>query len=291
MTNHYKYLILMMMAVLGSSPLFAQKGTNRTEPPKLPSKGICAHRGAVEKHPENTIAAFKEAIRLGAQMIEFDVRLSKDKQLVIMHDTLVDRTTNGSGYLHEMTLRELKRLDAGSWKSIQFKGEKIPTLQEVLEIIPDSIWLNIHLKGGKKLGRKTAKLIVAKKRLHQAILACEKDAAKKVRKVNAAIKMCNMERSSSRQKYIDETLAERFAFIQLKKSRENDSLAIDIARLKKNGVHINYVQAETPNHMRQLLDQGIDFVLTDHLTLLLDAFSNNNQSYSSQNKNSTLNPQ
>ena len=78
----------------------------------MPSRGICAHRGASDTHPENTLAAFREAIRLGVHMIEFDVALSKDGQLVLMHDTTVDRTTHGNGPVSELTLAELKKLDA-----------------------------------------------------------------------------------------------------------------------------------------------------------------------------------
>jgi glycerophosphoryl diester phosphodiesterase len=78
----------------------------------MPSRGICAHRGASDTHPENTLAAFREAIRLGVHMIEFDVALSKDGQLVLMHDTTVDRTTDGDGPVSELTLAELKKLDA-----------------------------------------------------------------------------------------------------------------------------------------------------------------------------------
>ena len=102
--------------------LSAQINSKKIE---MPIKGLCAHRGANETHPENTLAAFKEAIRLGAHMIEFDVRMTKDKKLVIMHDKTVDRTTNGSGAVSDLTLNEIKKLDAGSWKDKKFAGEKV----------------------------------------------------------------------------------------------------------------------------------------------------------------------
>ena len=79
----------------------------------MPTRGICAHRGASDSHPENTIAAFREAIRLGAHMIELDVTLSSDGKLVLMHDHTVDRTTDGNGRVEELTLADLKKLDAG----------------------------------------------------------------------------------------------------------------------------------------------------------------------------------
>ncbi len=122
----------------------------------MPTRGICAHRGASDTHPENTIAAFREAIRLGAQMIEFDVALSKDGELVLMHDRTIDRTTNGSGRPEDWLLADLKKLDAGSWKNSRFEGERIPTLGEALDVMPGNIWLNVHLKGGVELDKKNS---------------------------------------------------------------------------------------------------------------------------------------
>ena len=138
----------------------------------MPTRGVCAHRGANSTHPENTIPAFQEAIRLGAAQIEFDVYLSKDGKLPVIHDSKVDRTTDGKGPVTSFTMAELKKLDAGSWKGEEFKGARIPTLTEALEVMPRNIWLNVHLKGGKDLGRKVAKEIVRQKRTHQAFMAC-----------------------------------------------------------------------------------------------------------------------
>jgi glycerophosphoryl diester phosphodiesterase len=91
---------------------------------------IVAHRGASAYEPENTIRSFDNAFQLGADFVELDVRLSKDGSLVVIHDEAVDRTTNGSGLVRDLTLSELKLLDAG-------KGEKIPTLEEVLELFSE----------------------------------------------------------------------------------------------------------------------------------------------------------
>ena len=149
----------------------------RVEHVQMPTRGICAHRGASDTHPENTITAFREAIRLGAQMIEFDVATTKDGKLVLMHDRTIDRTTNGSGRPEEWLLVDLKKLDAGSWKNSRFEGEQIPTLGEALDLMPRNIWLNVHLKSGVNLAEKTARLIASKNRLHQAFLACGASAA------------------------------------------------------------------------------------------------------------------
>lgn len=108
---------------------------------------IFAHRGSAGTHPENTMAAYIEAERVGADGLEMDVHLTKDNQLVVIHDDTVNRTTNGSGMVRNHTLAELKKLDAGSWFSPSFQLEKIPTLKEVLEFIQNNkMILNIELK-------------------------------------------------------------------------------------------------------------------------------------------------
>jgi glycerophosphoryl diester phosphodiesterase len=77
-------------------------------------------------------------------MIEFDVALTQDGKLVLMHDVTVDRTTDGSGAVADLTLAQLKALDAGSWKDSKFARERIPTLDEALSIMPENVWLNVH---------------------------------------------------------------------------------------------------------------------------------------------------
>ncbi len=96
-----------------------------------------AHRGASAYAPENTVAAFDEAIRLGAAAIEFDLRLSADGVPVVVHDETVDRTTNGRGRVAELSRLDLIRFDAGSWKHPRFAGTRIPTLSEALAAIDD----------------------------------------------------------------------------------------------------------------------------------------------------------
>jgi Glycerophosphoryl diester phosphodiesterase len=110
---------------------------------------VYAHRGASAYMPENTLAAFKKAIELGADGIELDVHVSSDGHLMVIHDEKVDRTSNGKGLVKEKTFNELKSLDFGSWFSSDYKNEKIPELNEVLDLI--SQWhgmLNIEVKNG-----------------------------------------------------------------------------------------------------------------------------------------------
>jgi len=108
---------------------------------------IYAHRGSSGLHPENTIAAFQEAARLPIYGVEFDVHLTKDGELVVIHDEAIDRTSDGHGFIKDMTLSELRMFDFGSWFSSEFQGEVIPTLHEVLDIFSEtSHHLNIELK-------------------------------------------------------------------------------------------------------------------------------------------------
>jgi len=110
---------------------------------------IFAHRGSKGTHPENTLASFKEAVRVGSDGIELDVHLTKDGHLVVIHDETVDRTTNATGEIRNLTLAEIKELDAGSWFHNKYAGEKIPTLEEVLLLLTELGFngqLNIELK-------------------------------------------------------------------------------------------------------------------------------------------------
>lgn len=107
---------------------------------------LVAHRGFSSVAPENTLVAFEEALSLRPDAVELDVRASKDGRLVIMHDAKVDRTTNGTGAIAEMTLAELKKLDAGSKKDARYAGERIPTLRESLELVKDRAWLFVEIK-------------------------------------------------------------------------------------------------------------------------------------------------
>lgn len=96
---------------------------------------IIAHRGSSGTHPENTLPAFAEAIRVGASAIELDVQLTKDQELIVIHDETLERTTDGKGYVGEKTLAELKKLNSGSWFDERFSATKLPTLKEVVDLL------------------------------------------------------------------------------------------------------------------------------------------------------------
>lgn len=96
---------------------------------------IVAHRGLPEDYPENTLIAYKHALMLHIDMLEIDVHYTKDKQLVVIHDDTIDRTSNGKGKVIDYTLDELREFDFGAYRGDKFKGERIPTLEEVLDLV------------------------------------------------------------------------------------------------------------------------------------------------------------
>jgi glycerophosphoryl diester phosphodiesterase len=107
------------------------------------------HRGAAGYEPENTLRSFRKALELGVDMVELDVRRTKDGKLVVIHDDTVDRTTPGSGAVAEMTLAEIMELDAG-------RGEKVPILDEVLDLVRGKVGMDIEVKDagtGPDIGR------------------------------------------------------------------------------------------------------------------------------------------
>lgn len=111
----------------------------------FPTPIIFAHRGASAHAPENTLAAFELAVAQGAPAVELDVKLTSDRYLVVLHDHTLQRTTNGSGLLAATSFEALRELDAGSWKDAKFAGEKVPLLEEVLEVVGKKVLINIEL--------------------------------------------------------------------------------------------------------------------------------------------------
>ena len=235
----------------------------------LPDRGVCAHRGASNTHPENTISAFKEAIGLGVQMVEFDVRMTADSVLVVIHDKTLDRITNVQGYVLEKTISELQSIDAGSWKDSIFSNEKIPLFSDVIDIMPRNIWLNIHIKGDSTTAKRAAQIIVEKDRIHQAIFACKSAAANSIRQVSDILFLCNMERLNSVEEYIDSTIAQKFDFIQLT-SRADTNMVEWVGKLKKNNIRINYYGTDSTDKFKSLLNKGIDFTLTNNVNEFIE---------------------
>lgn len=138
--------VLLIFIFIPFNPYLMSQNDNISEHQPI----IIAHRGASGAAPENTMAAFRKAMLSKAGWIEIDVHLSKDNELVVIHDYTVNRTTNGTGKIAEMTADEIQLLDAGSWFSSEFAGERVPKLKDVIEFINGGKDILIEIKGGIK---------------------------------------------------------------------------------------------------------------------------------------------
>jgi len=115
-------------------------------PPLRHRVAVIAHRAGKALAPENTLAAIRTAIQLGVDYVELDIRTTKDGQLVIMHDGSVNRTTSGIGNVRDLTLDEIRKLDAGGKYSPKFTGEEVPTFDEALELCHDKVYIYVDHK-------------------------------------------------------------------------------------------------------------------------------------------------
>lgn len=112
----------------------------------FPRPILFAHRGDSAHAPENTLPAFQQALQNGADGVELDVKLTADGQVIVIHDSTVDRTTDGKGRVASLTLEAVRKLDAGKWFSEKFAGTKVPLLEEVFEVVGKDKMINIELK-------------------------------------------------------------------------------------------------------------------------------------------------
>lgn len=111
----------------------------------FPRPIIFAHRGDFAHAPENTLPSFEQALQKGADGVELDVKLTSDGHVIVIHDSTVDRTTNGKGRVASLALEEIRKLDAGSWFNEQFTGTKVPLLEEVFDLVGKDKLINIEL--------------------------------------------------------------------------------------------------------------------------------------------------
>ena len=137
-------LVLMLLASVCTASLFAQKSNEK-------ASLVVGHRGSSRIAPENTVASAKLAWEQGADAVEVDVHLSSDNKIVVIHDKGTKRTSGVDLKVSETPYDRLKELDVGSWKSAQYKGEKIPLLEDIVSIIPKGRLLVVEIKSDKKI--------------------------------------------------------------------------------------------------------------------------------------------
>jgi glycerophosphoryl diester phosphodiesterase len=219
--------------------------------------------------PENTKAAFQMAIEEGVDMIELDVRMTRDFELVVHHDADLCRTTNGSGFVWEKTLDELKHLDAGSWYSSRYAGERIPTLQEVIDLLPGNVNLNIEIKSDGEVRRgavfeEACIRVIREKDLSERVLVSSFDhkLLRRFHKLDPAIRTGALYLPVRDAAKKPSTLARRIgtsAFIcsrtQLRKRF--------VADARQHNIMVACYVVNTSRQLEKMLRYGVDAVVTD----------------------------
>lgn len=257
----FSRLLLSLWTISFLVPVFADA--------PMPTRGVCAHRGDNACFPENTVPAFRGAAEKGAQMVEMDVKRCRTGELVIMHDGTVDRTTNGTGKISDLTFAEIRALDAGVKKDPKFVGVKVPTFEEAIDCLPTSgLWINVHC--GHDVAVEVAQILKNKGRLHQAFLATSLGEIAKARQVVPEILVCNMSRPGGHGQawtkeqstlYAVQTVENQCDFLQLlAPCSENDAKILHDA-----GAKINYFFCNKSENVEKLVQMGADFLLTDRL--------------------------
>ena len=153
---------------------------------------LIAHRGASSHAPENTLASFRLAWKEGADGIEGDFYLSQDGEVVCIHDKTTKRTADTDLQVTESTLGQLRELDFGAWKGKQFQGERIPTLNEVLDVLPAGKWFFLEIKDSARIVKPIAKILKEKKAdpAKVVLISFNKEVVKACREIMPAYRAC-----------------------------------------------------------------------------------------------------
>jgi glycerophosphoryl diester phosphodiesterase len=224
-----------------------------------------AHRGASGNYPENTLIAFQKALEIGVDEIELDLYLTKDDRLIIMHDSTVDRTTDGTGAISELTLAEIKALDAGGVFGEQFRGERVPTWEEALELVQGKVGLNVHLKeGGNPDGhyeRKVAKALIDFHMVEDSILTCSDASVGIFADIDSRIECRIFRANRTPEEYIRKSVEMGLRTMQPGRDITTRDF-IQKAHAAGRIVHVFY--ADTPEDMCAYIEIGVDGILTNY---------------------------
>ena len=232
---------------------------------------VIAHRGASGHAPENTLAAFRRALSLGATFIETDLQLTRDTRFVAIHDETVDRTTNGNGRVHDLTLNELRRLDAGSWFGSEFTGERIPTLEEILEfskkhdvvfyleLKPTGSWGGEHaLIGALRTSGEIARTIV---------ISFESALLEVLRKIEPTL-MTGLLFEGQLENPIQRAVEIGARQLAIRGDLVTPAL---LTEARKNDIQIVCWTVNQPAHMRLLIEAGVAGIMSDYPDRLVAA--------------------
>ena len=243
---------------------------------KLPVRGICGHQGDCQFFPGNTAESIASAVRKGVAMVEFDIQRCKTGEFVLMHDGTINRTTTGKGRVREHTLEELKSYPI---RSSRVKGCRVPTFDEVLDVLPDGgILINVHCYAGIEAMGDIARHLKARGRLHQAFVCSGLAAIDTARKAVPEIMANNIQRPGPRNRdwtdaensqFVSDAIAHKCQFLQL--CRPWPRSYSDKAHA--GGVKAIHFRSEEPRELHDLMVvRGIDFIMTNHPGPMNDEF-------------------
>ncbi|RYL94383.1 glycerophosphodiester phosphodiesterase [Sporolactobacillus sp. THM7-4] len=233
---------------------------------------VIAHRGSKANRPENTLAAFEEAMRVHSDGIELDVHLTKDQEVVVMHDEKVNRTTNGKGQIKNFTLKELKELDAGSWFSPAYRGEKVPTLKEALELLEDFPGvLNIEFKTDRNGYPTIEERVVRLVNKYRANLPVVYSSFNH----ETLVRLRNVDSSADYALLLWERLAEPWRYTRQVGATaqhlwEPSALSETGKQLQEHGLKVRAWTVNKPKNMQKIFEFGLDALITDYPEVALD---------------------
>lgn len=233
--------------------------------PVLPM--VFAHRGYSSVAPENTIPAFEQAIKIGSDGIELDVQLSADEEIIVFHDTNLMRTTNADGKLSDFKFSELKKLDTGSWFSDGHKGVTIPSLEEVFDIVPKNIIINIELKSNSTqtyiLPKKVVELIKKRNNQEQILISSfSVNMLKETIKLNPELSIGLLAKPSILGCKTRKITAKKMTHDALHPYYQDVSQKM-INKYNEKSKRINTYTVNSEENMRKLFKMGVHGIFTD----------------------------
>lgn len=233
----------------------------------LPYPRICAHRGFNKVAPENSMAALGMAIGMGAEEIEFDLRVTADGEIVVNHDSTLDRCSNGTGKLKDHTIAELRQLDFGSWFGPEYAGIQIPTFEEVLKKFACRTIMNIHIN---TTDLKSIEKIVALVRKHDCVkhsyfMVSEDDSIRFIQSLGKDLRICVGHDSAQPWSIVDRAIALGCYKVQFFMKYVNQEM---IDKAHAHGILCNMFYADDPEQAKNYLDMGIDTILTNRYQII-----------------------
>ena len=230
-----------------------------------------AHRGASGYAPENTLAAYRRAVAQGVTFIETDLHLTRDAHFIAVHDETVDRTTNGQGAVHQMTLAELRRLDAGSWFASEFMSERIPTLEEILEFArKNDVVFYLELKPNGFWGGEHALISALRNAAEIArsvIISFDPSILASLRKIEPTL-MTGLLYDGSVDKPFEKALEIGARQLVVRGDLVTPNL---LQQARKQDLQVVCWTVNSPAHMRMLVAAGVDGIMSDYPDRLLAA--------------------